>query len=265
MEYPLSIRSYGYSLNKQHFVLRAGCHEAEWVLFALEEGSFRFALDGVEDTLGPGEVLLGPPGMELYREALSPMNIHYMVFFIERDREEPPLLERVRAEKAFKLQVQDKSRLFSSLRLMKPASDHHDRESMRKSAHYLNDIYMTLMHEFSEAQEMILEAPDEQMLLAKSWLEEQRDRPLQLKELARRLGLSQVGLTRRFKACFGRTPKEYLTMLKLEKAKALLADTDYTLEHIASLCGYESGYYLSRVFAKHVKIRPSVYRRIYRL
>ncbi len=59
--------------------------------------------------------------------------------------------------------------------------------------------------------------------------------------------------------------KEYLTALRLERAKALLTDTDFTMEHVASLCGYDNGYYFSRIFEKTVKLRPSVYRRMYRL
>jgi AraC-like DNA-binding protein len=39
--------------------------------------------------------------------------------------------------------------------------------------------------------------------------------------------------------------------------------TEYTLDHIARLCGYENGFYFSRVFTHYSKVNPSQYRKMY--
>ncbi|MDF2924434.1 MAG: hypothetical protein K0R57_3348 [Paenibacillaceae bacterium] len=265
MEYPLRIVSYGYSEHKSQFVYPSGVHERAWVMFVLEEGSFRFSIDGVEAVAAPGDVVLGPPGKVLFREAISVMNIHYMIFSPSAGEGAGGMLDWVRTKRNFKLAISDKPRLFSSLQLMKPSSDRQDQAHMLVGTHYLNDIWIMLMHEFSRQSSPTQVIPDERMLLAQSRLKEHADQPLRLGELAAELGVSPVDFTRRFKACFGQSPKEYLTMVKLERAKSLLSNTNYTMEHIASLCGYESGYYFSRIFQKHAKIRPSVYRKIYSL
>ncbi|MGO4275503.1 helix-turn-helix domain-containing protein, partial [Paenibacillus sp. TAF58] len=54
------------------------------------------------------------------------------------------------------------------------------------------------------------------------------------------------------------------TLLRLQRAKSLLIDTDHTIDHIAEQCGYQNGFYLSRIFTAKLKISPSVYRRTYR-
>ncbi|WP_181592622.1 helix-turn-helix domain-containing protein [Paenibacillus sp. YN15] len=263
MHYPVSIRSYGYSINKRRFVQPQAVLEEDWTLLILEEGSFRYSLGGQEGEAGPGEVLLGPPGVALAREALTAMNIHYLVFRPSRP-EGQTLLERITRGGTYRFPVADRSRLLSSLRLIKPCSDRREEAALAAATHYLYDLLLLIMHEISEESDPSPAIPDPRMLTARRWLEANAFGEARLVELAHDLGISQVTLTRQFKAAFGTGPKEYLTALRLEKAKALLTDTDFTLEHVASLCGYDNGYYFSRIFEKTVKLRPSVYRRIYR-
>ncbi|MDF2938036.1 MAG: hypothetical protein K0Q90_3409 [Paenibacillaceae bacterium] len=264
MHYPIAIRSYGYSINKRRFVQPWAALEENWTMFILEEGSFRYNLDGQVGDLSPGEVLLGPPGLVLAREVLTPMNIHYLVFHPSRPEGEA-LLERITSGGRCRFHVGDKARLLSSLRLIKPSSDRQEERALAVATHYLHDLLLLIMHEISEELDLPPAVPDARMLAARKWLEANAFGEAQLMGLARSLGISQVALTRHFKAAFGTVPKEYLTALRLEKAKSLLTDTDFTMEHIAALCGYDNGYYFSRIFEKTVKLRPSVYRRMYRL
>lgn len=82
-----------------------------------------------------------------------------------------------------------------------------------------------------------------------------------LTEIARRLYLSPSQLTRRFAASWSLTPSEYQAAVRLQKACALLLETDETLDTIARLCGYRDGFYLSRVFRKQMGMPPSVFRK----
>ncbi|WP_315373425.1 helix-turn-helix transcriptional regulator, partial [Paenibacillus xylanexedens] len=88
---------------------------------------------------------------------------------------------------------------------------------------------------------------------------------ISLQELAQRLALSPVQLTRRFREAFQETPSGYLKRVRLKKAQNLLADSSLTLNQIAERCGYENGFYLSRVFSKTLGISPSEYRRRHRV
>lgn len=265
MDYPVRIRSYGYSKNKRSFVQSSALLERDWTMFILEEGAFRYSIGGaVTGKTVPGEVLLGPPDIVLEREALAPMNIHYIVFYPHQPAGQT-LLERLTLDGVYKFAVSDRARLLSSLRLVKPSSDRYEEAALASANHFLNDILLLLMHEISEVSGANAAAPGPLMETARKWLEGHAFEDVRLKELAGILDISQVALTRQFRAAYGTAPKDYMTALRLEKAKALLTDTDYTMEHVASLCGYDNGYYFSRIFEKTVRLRPSAYRKMHRL
>ncbi len=65
-----------------------------------------------------------------------------------------------------------------------------------------------------------------------------------------------------FRAATGETPHRFLTRLRIERARRLLADSTLTIAQIAERCGFASPGALSAAFLSHVGVRPSVYRRI---
>ena len=85
--------------------------------------------------------------------------------------------------------------------------------------------------------------------------------PFNMKSLSTNLNLSPVQFTRRFRAYTGMTPRDYLSHLRLDRAKNLLTKSNLTIEEIAIRCGYDNGLYFSRVFSKKMKTSPSQYRR----
>ena len=81
-----------------------------------------------------------------------------------------------------------------------------------------------------------------------------------LEELGRNSGLSYVQFLRRFKAFASMSPSDYITSLRLQKAKSMLADTDLLIKEISLACGFENEYYFSNFFKNHVSISPSAFR-----
>ncbi|MCZ8523462.1 helix-turn-helix domain-containing protein [Paenibacillus mucilaginosus] len=51
----------------------------------------------------------------------------------------------------------------------------------------------------------------------------------------------------------------------MQRARTLLLETSLTLDEIADRCGYENGFYLSRIFSRKMRVPPSVYRKIHRV
>jgi AraC-like DNA-binding protein len=82
-------------------------------------------------------------------------------------------------------------------------------------------------------------------------------------DIADFLHIHPAHLTRRFQQVFGLTPSRYIVVTRMEKAKDLLSQTEYTIDHIARMCGYENGFYFSRVFTQFSKVNPSQYRKLY--
>ncbi len=71
-------------------------------------------------------------------------------------------------------------------------------------------------------------------------------------------------LERRFKKILGRTIKAEITRVRLERAKLLLAETDFTIVKIASRVGFTEAKYFCEVFKKYEGITATKYRQKFR-
>ena len=85
------------------------------------------------------------------------------------------------------------------------------------------------------------------------------DRPLA--ELAQMTGMSVRNLTRQFRASTGLAIHDYLTRLKLERARSLMRDPAPTLEAVAEQCGLGEARRLRRLWRQAFGEAPSLTRR----
>jgi AraC-like DNA-binding protein len=66
-----------------------------------------------------------------------------------------------------------------------------------------------------------------------------------------------------FKKEFGKNPLDYLTSLRITKAKQLLTQNDFlSIEHVAMQCGFSDNLYFSTCFRKHTGTPPLKYRKM---
>ena len=68
-----------------------------------------------------------------------------------------------------------------------------------------------------------------------------------IEDLASLVSMSPRNLSRVFKDKTGTTILEYLTMLRLEFAKTMLNNPEYTIEYIATKCGFKTARQLQRI------------------
>lgn len=85
---------------------------------------------------------------------------------------------------------------------------------------------------------------------------------LNVRSLIAYSGLSETHLRRLFQAGVGMSPMRYVTYLRLEKAKHLLLNTNYSISEVGYAVGLEDPYYFSRVFKKEIGTSPSQYRSV---
>jgi len=82
-----------------------------------------------------------------------------------------------------------------------------------------------------------------------------------LENLAKEVGLSRAGFAKRFKELVGLSMFDYLTQLRMQRAKELLTDTNQSLFEVANQIGYESDLAFNRTFKKRTGVTPTVYRK----
>ena len=86
------------------------------------------------------------------------------------------------------------------------------------------------------------------------------DPNLMLQDVARAVNMSNSRFSTVFSQQSGKTFTEYLTGLRLNRAKELLRDTEMKSAEIAFEVGYSDAHYFSYLFRKNLGITPSEYR-----
>lgn len=87
------------------------------------------------------------------------------------------------------------------------------------------------------------------------------DQRILVEHLAQRARLSASHFCRAFKTTTGETPHAYVMRRRLERAQALILETDDSLSQIADACGLSDQAHLTRLFRRHLGITPHQWRR----
>ena len=78
--------------------------------------------------------------------------------------------------------------------------------------------------------------------------------------ICRELGVSRALLYNKMKAITGAGAKEYITRIRIEKAKALIESTSDTIAEISDMTGFTSQSYFSTAFKNYTGMTPSQYK-----
>ncbi|PQP83190.1 hypothetical protein C0Q44_00165 [Paenibacillus sp. PCH8] len=111
--------------------------------------------------------------------------------------------------------------------------------------------------------EMNWSASDQTELYVKRTIEfmhHNMDRNIQMKEIAGAVNLHPGYLHRIFRQHTQRTPTDYLTMLRMEKAKMLLQQTNIPISEISDYVGVGSRQYFHMLFKKYTGRTPVEFR-----
>ena len=94
------------------------------------------------------------------------------------------------------------------------------------------------------------------------YLHEQYAQKLTLDVLSARYNISKYHLQRSFQHYFGQSPGEYLTQLRLTRAKELLRGTPDSVSAIASALGFMDVSYFVKLFKRFEGVTPLAYRKL---
>ena len=83
-----------------------------------------------------------------------------------------------------------------------------------------------------------------------------------LNEISEKVKLTPSYTSSLFKEEMGITITDYITDLRIEKAKILLKDSNLKVSELAKKVGYEEQRYFSQVFKKRTGITPKEFRNI---
>jgi len=88
------------------------------------------------------------------------------------------------------------------------------------------------------------------------------DSELTVSHLSQISHVSECYFRRIFKEKYGMAPKEYITSLRINKAKQLLKEGNLSVSEIASKCGFSNVFYFSRAFKSQTHSAPGEYMKL---
>jgi len=92
------------------------------------------------------------------------------------------------------------------------------------------------------------------------YLQKHLNQPLNVDRVARAMFLSRAQFARRMRQETGKSFVEFLNDYRMEEAKVLLRDSDWTIRVIAGFLGFQSSTYFQTVFRRSYGLSPSQYR-----
>ena len=102
--------------------------------------------------------------------------------------------------------------------------------------------------------------PARHLLRAKDLADARYAEPLDVDDLARAAGLSRAHFSREFRRAFGDSPHQYLLTRRLERAAALLRNTDRSVADICFSVGLQSVGSFTTSFTRTYGKSPTAYR-----
>ena len=92
------------------------------------------------------------------------------------------------------------------------------------------------------------------------FIEERITEPIGIRHLAAEVRMSQFHFARMFKEAMGEPPHEYITQVRMERAKQLLSSSSLPLRDVATRVGYQTQAHFTGVFHKRVGVTPRTFR-----
>jgi AraC-like DNA-binding protein len=102
--------------------------------------------------------------------------------------------------------------------------------------------------------------PARHLLRAKDLADARYAEEIGVEQMARAAGLSRSHFSREFKRAFGESPRSYLLTRRLERAAALLRNTDHSVTDICLSVGLRGIGSFTSSFKRHFGMTPSAYR-----
>ena len=95
---------------------------------------------------------------------------------------------------------------------------------------------------------------------ATDYIERHLHENIKVSDIAAFIGIDRSYLTKIFKKILDLSPQEYLINLRMNKASSLLKTTDYTINQISEMIGYNTPLAFSKAFKLKYNVSPGVYR-----
>lgn len=269
-EFPIEL--YRLSPESERYVMQCHWH-LEYEIIAVREGRLSLMLDERRVVAEAGDVVLLPEGT-LHTGTPSSCAYDCVVFSRELISERGcggairELFRRLPRRDV--ISQSEHPSLCDTVRRLISVLEARESADERSAANAAEAIAVGLIYQFfGEAMslgcfsERAVEGKrhTEQLKRVIGYIEANYREDITLSALAAAAGLSAKYLCRIFSQLTGKSPVEYLNEYRIERACAMLSDTELSILDIGYSCGFNDQSYFIKIFKKQKGVPPGVYRK----
>lgn len=229
----------------------------DYQLLYIANGTGTFTMDGRKKKFGSGNIILyAPHEPQIYSYSHQERTAVYWIHFTGQDV--PSLLESFHIHTGYIGDILQVKQLFQEiileLQLKKPG--------FRTVIHacFLKLLVLIDRHQGKSPIQHQQDFLIDRLIIH---LNQSYHLSWSVKEMAGYCNLSEGYFAHYFKGITGVSPMQYITSLRIDKAKSYLTESTMTVSSIALILGYQDAMYFSRVFKKLTGVSPSEYRKHY--
>ena len=243
---------------KNRFWVESAHHVDCWHLILVEEGCFSYSMLEKQELAERYSAVLFPINVEFSRKVIDDMVIHHFTLLF--DKQEDWMNENGQF-------------LYGKLPVTSAAvkevcefcAKHHGNEYLPLKDGVIKGLWcMALaahLQSSATAERIII---DDAVRAAVKYMHAHMREKISVDALAKSYGFTHVRFTRLFTKETGKPPVVYLNEIRLDKAKRLLRETNFSIAEIAEECGFENQFYLHNRFKKSFGMSPTVYKKLVR-
>ncbi len=230
---------------------------SDWQMIFITEGRGFFTIDGQSVEMTANTVVIYPPHVpQEYRFFSSDTPSFWWVHYSGRDAKR--LTERIcPGMHVCSFYMEDTSGAVAVLSRMRAELSHGDGACDT----YLCGLLCELAGLCEKAQNTPHTRYDADMERVREYISDNYACHESVDTYARIAGLSKYHFIRRFCSYTGRTPLEYATFVRLQRAEEMLTSGELSVGECSQLLGYNDQFYFCRLFKKHYGLSPAAYKR----
>lgn len=247
---------YYYQVKNTNYVFTGESHDY-WELTFIDSGHLTTEVEGQIFELNQYDCLLYSPGQYHSQKTDSENACSYLTVIFEMSEYPENLLNN---------QVFHVSRsIVNTLQEFINATEKEGPFFSDLSICYLNEVIVKLLQSQTTKLVKVANTPMQQKIEDEFlneiilYINDNIYSPLTIEQLCHEFSTSRSSLQQLFNKNLNIAPKQYISQLKLKKAKYLIKENKYTISEISEKLGFTSIHYFSRKFRQEFNLAPSDY------
>jgi len=236
-------------------ISRIGCSAADLEIGAQQHNLCKVALTSTRMLMGSlkDEVMCINLSKEFLRRYIPVNHLAYQQLTLLKDEGEPALLSPVN------LSITPEISSIVQRLSTSDGGDFHEQLLLESKVIELLALQISQFElvQNNPAPTPLKQTEMEKMHEARAILISNTGEPLSLKSLALRVGTNEFNLKRDFKMLFGHTVYGYLNQYKMEQAKLMVMENEFTIAEISVKVGYKHATHFTSAFKKYFGFLPN--------